>query len=176
MSSPIDLYPLADRAVALQAAATGLSHALDAALAACAPVCRPACSLPVASASLPGDTSQTALVSEPRPTTLSPAHAHLRHTFRAAPAAVAALSDDAAAAVLTALTEGVPSCGILLEPLLDAQGRLRPGACALVQQRGRGLGAHLYRSTALARWLAGGGTHPVTREAVVVEAHVFALR
>ncbi len=96
-----------------------------------------------------------------------------------------------------------PVCGIMLEPLLDARGRLRPGTAALVQADSQVccrcacvmtwqaltwhataaqgvLHAHLYRADALARWLAWGGargaTHPATRAAVAPERDVALLR
>jgi hypothetical protein len=106
----------------------------------------------------------------------SAADVALATRFRAHPAAVAALRPGAAAAVLRALGAGddentataasalcalapphaaMPLCGIMLEPLLDARGRLLPGTAALVQadSRVRTRVAHCVFFCLLRRWL-----------------------
>jgi hypothetical protein len=71
-----------------------------------------------------------------------------------------------------------PVCGITLEALLDAKGRLLPTTVALIQPDATGaLHAHLYRGDALATWLAvsGRGRHPSTRAAVDLQRDVHPL-
>jgi hypothetical protein len=88
-------------------------------------------------------------------------------------------AEDADAAHASSFPDDTgPVCGITLEALLDAKGRLLPTTVALIQPDATGaLHAHLYRGDALATWLAvsGRGRHPSTRAAVDLHRDVHPL-